>query len=145
MSDSPQSYDNHPKLVPMYHFVAFGLMAAYVLWSLFVVVTAFSVAALMSLLFSIGVLIAVFFARVFPLGVQDRVIRLEERQRLERLLGSEQRDAIYGMSTDLLIGLRFASDGEVADLFQAILSEGIEDRDEVKKRVKNWRADNQRI
>ena len=86
-----------------------------------------------------------FFARVFALGVQDRVIRLEERARLERLLGSEQRDAIYGMDTDLLIGLRFASDGEVAALFNAIVAEGITDRADVKKRVNNWRADNQRI
>ena len=145
MSSVSQTYDNHAKLVPMYHFVALGLIAIYVLWSLYVVATAFSLASLMSLLFPIGVIIGLFFARVFPLGVQDRVIRLEERSRLERLLGSEQRDAIHGMDTELLIGLRFASDGEVADLFSEIRAEGIEDRDEVKKRVKSWRADNQRI
>jgi hypothetical protein len=73
------------------------------------------------------------------------VIRLEERARLEHLLGSEHRDAIYGMDTKLLIGLRFASDGEVADLFNAIIAEGISDQAEVKKRVKSWRADHQRI
>ena len=145
MSDAPQNLDNHAKLVPMYHFVAFGLIAVYTLWSLYVAVTAFSVGALMSLFLGVGVTIGTLFARVFPLGVQDRVIRLEERDRLERLLGSERRDAIQGMDTELLIGLRFASDGEVADLFNAIQSEGITDRAEVKKRVKNWRADTQRI
>jgi uncharacterized protein (DUF58 family) len=129
----------------MYHFVAFGLIAVYVLWSLFIVVTAFSPGAIVSLLFGVAVMMTFFFARVFALGVQDRVIRLEERARLERLLGSEQRDAIYGMDTDLLIGLRFASDGEVAALFNAIVAEGITDRADVKKRVNNWRADNQRI
>lgn len=145
MSREPQNLENHAKFVPMYHFVSFGLIAVYTLWSLYVAVTAFSVGALMSLFLGIGVVIVFFFSRLFPLGVQDRVIRLEERARLERLLGSEQHDAIYGMDTALLIGLRFASDGEVADLFKAITSEGITDRDEVKKRVKNWRADNQRI
>jgi hypothetical protein len=99
----------------------------------------------MSLLLGVGVVIVMLFARLFALGVQDRVIRIEERDRLERILGAEKRDAIQGMSTDLLIGLRFASDREVADLFNAIISEGIADRAEVKKRVKNWRADNQRI
>ena len=145
MSREPQNLENHAKFVPMYHFVSFGLIAVYTLWSLYVAVTDFSVGALMSLFLGIGVAIVFFFSRLFPLGVQDRVIRLEERARLERLLGSEQHDAIYGMDTALLIGLRFASDGEVADLFKAITSEGITDRDEVKKRVKNWRADNQRI
>ena len=145
MSSVPQNFENHAKLVPMFHFVAFGLIAVYTIWSLFVVVTSFSVASILSLLFAVGVLIVFFFARVFALGVQDRVIRLEERARLERLLGSEQRDAIYGMETELLIGLRFASDGEVGELFNAIVADGIPDRAEVKKRVKNWRADNQRI
>ena len=129
----------------MYHLAAFGPIAIYILWSLYVVVTAFSLASLMSLLFAIGVIITFFFARVFPLGVQDRVIRLEERLRLERLLGPEQRDAISGMDTELLIGLRFASDGEVANLFNAIIDESITDRSEVKKRVTSWRADHQRI
>ena len=140
-----QNLENHAKFVPMYHFVSFGLIAVYTLWSLYVAATAFSIGALMSLFLGIGVVIVFFFSRLFPLGVQDRVIRLEERGRLERLLGSERHDAIYGMDTELLIGLRFASDGEVADLFNAITSEGITDRGEVKKRVKNWRADNQRI
>ncbi len=145
MSDAPQSFENHAKLVPMYHFVAFGLIAVYTLWSLYVVITSFSVSALMSLFFAVGVTIATLFARVFPLGVQDRVIRLEERNRLERLLGAEQHDAIYALDTNLLIGLRFAPDAEVVELFNAIVSEGITDRAEVKKRVKSWRADNQRI
>jgi uncharacterized membrane protein YciS (DUF1049 family) len=145
VGNAPQSYENHARLVPMYHFVSFGLIAVYVLWSLYVVVTAFSLASLMSLLFSVGVIIAMFFARVFPLGVQDRVIRLEEKLRLERLLGLERRDAISGMDAELLIGLRFASDGEVSDLFNAIVTEDITDRDEVKKRVTSWRADHQRI
>ena len=145
MSSVPQSFENHAKFVPMYHLGAFGPIAIYILWSLYVVVTAFSLASLMSLLFAIGVIITFFFARVFPLGVQDRVIRLEERLRLERLLGPEQRDAISGMDTELLIGLRFASDGEVANLFNAVVDESITDRSEVKKRVTSWRADHQRI
>ena len=145
MSSVPQNFENHARFVPMYHLVSFGLIAVYALWSLYVMVTAFSLASLMSLLFAIGVIITFFFARVFPLGVQDRVIRLEERLRLERLLPPERRDAIYNVDTELLIGLRFASDGEVADLFDAIVTEGITDRDEVKKRVTSWRADHQRI
>jgi hypothetical protein len=145
VSGAPQNLDNHAKFVPMFHGVAFGLIAVYTLWSLYVAVTSFSFGALMSLLLGVGVVIVMLFARLFALGVQDRVIRIEERDRLERILGAEKRDAIQGMSTDLLIGLRFASDGEVADLFNAIISEGIADRAEVKKRVKNWRADNQRI
>jgi hypothetical protein len=145
LSNASQSYENHAKMVPMYHYVGFGLIAVPVLWRLYVTATDFSVSALMSLLFGVGVLVTFFFARVFPLGVQDRVIRLEERARLERLMGADRRDAIEALDTELLIGLRYADDGEVVELFNAIVAEGITNRDEVKKRVKTWRADHQRI
>ena len=144
-SSATQNFENHGRFVPMYHMVAFPMIAAFVIYSLYMVVTALSLASVMFLLFGVGVTIAMLFARLFPLAAQDRIIRLEERLRLHDLLPQEQHDTIGRLTTEQLIGLRFASDDEVADLIAAVVSEGIKDRTEIKKRVKNWRPDHQRV
>ena len=81
-----QSFENHAKVVPVYHYFTFSLIAAYVVYRLYVTATAFSLDALMTLLFAVGVLMVFFWARLFALRVQDRVIRLEMRLRLRELL-----------------------------------------------------------
>ena len=52
-----------------------------------------------------------FFARVFALGAQDRVIRLEERLRMHGLLPDDLKPRINDFTMDQLAALRFASDG----------------------------------
>ena len=140
-----QSYDNHPKFVPGFHGVAFGILAINFLYSLYVVVTAFSVGSVVALLLAVGLIMLMLYARLFALGAQDRVIRLEERLRLHDLLPPEQKHTVEKLTTNQLIALRFASDGEVAGLVATVSAEGIDDRDEIKKRVTNWRADHQRL
>ena len=130
-SSATQNFENHVRFVPMYHMVAFPMIAAFVIYSLYMVVTALSLASVMFLLFGVGVTIAMLFARLFPLAAQDRIIRLEERLRLHDLLPQEQHDTIGRLTTEQLIGLRFASDDEVADLIAAVVSEGIKDRTEI--------------
>lgn len=141
----PQDYDNHRKFVPGFHFVAFGILAINFSYSLYSAVTSFSVDSVIALLLAVALIMVMLYARLFALGAQDRVIRLEERLRLHDLLPPEQRDTVDKLTTAQLIALRFASDGEVGDLVAAVTAEGIEDRDEIKKRVKNWRADHERL
>ncbi len=140
-----QNFDNHRKFVPGFHLVAFGLLAINFFYSLYVAITAFAVASVITLLLAFGVILVMFYARFFAMGVQDRVIRLEERLRLRELLPPEQNHTIDKLTTGQLIALRFASDGEVGALVGTVSSDGIEDRDEIKKRVTSWRADHQRI
>jgi hypothetical protein len=140
-----QNYDNHRKFVRGYHVVAFGLLALNFFYSLYRVVTALSVGSVMALLLAFGLILVMFYARIFALRAQDRVIRLEERLRLSELLPPEQKDTIDQLTTSQLIGLRFASDGEVATLVAAVIAEGIEDREAIKKRVTNWRPDYQQL
>jgi hypothetical protein len=140
-----QNYDNHRKFVPGYHYVAFGFLAINLLYSLYVVATAPSVDSVVGLLLAVGLIMVMLYARLFALGAQDRVIRLEERLRLRDLLPPDQKDTIDRLTTPQLIALRFASDGEVGALVATVSSEGIEDREEIKKRVTNWRPDDQRL
>ena len=73
------------------------------------------------------------------------MIRLEERLRLREVLPEELRDRIREITTQQLIGLRFASDDEVPDLARRVLNGDLAERDDIKRAVKSWRADHQRI
>lgn len=141
----PQSAESHAMVVPMYHYVTFGLLFIPTVYFLYVMVTAFSVQAVMTAVFGVGVIFAALHARLFPLGVQDRVIRMEERLRLARVLPAEMHGGIESISTGILIGLRFAPDEELEELVRRVQSGELSDRKAVKMAVKNWRADHQRI
>lgn len=145
MSRPAQSASNHAAMVTGYHYVATALLVLPTLWFLWRMVTAFSVDALMLFAFAVGVNVVGFYARAFPLGVQDRVIRMEERLRMERLLPEEMKARIEEIGTDHLIGLRFASDEELAELTRRVLDGELADRKAVKAAVRSWRADHQRI
>ena len=129
----------------MYHYVGLGFVVIPTFYSLYMTVTQFSLGAMMTSLFAIGVIVGMIYLRLFPLGVQDRVIRLEERIRMERLLPAEMHARIGDVATEHLIALRFASDGELADLTKRILDGEFSGRKGVKEAIENWRADHQRI
>ena len=142
---STQSASNHAKMVPMYHYVTFALIGIPAIYFLAMVVRSFSVAALMTAMMSVGVVFGVLFGRIFPLGVQDRVIRLEERLRLAQHLPEDLRGRIEEISTEHLIGLRFAPDEELEGLARRILDGEFDKRKGVKEAIQQWRPDHQRI
>ena len=145
-TDAPsQNYANHQKFIPAFHYVAVPILLVNVIYSGYVAVTSFALDSVIALLVAVALMIIAFLARVFALGAQDRVIRLEERLRLYDLLPPDQKGTIDNLTTAQLIGLRFASDGEVGALVATVTAEGIQDRTEIKQRVTNWRADNQRL
>ena len=143
-ADPAQDYANHRKFVRGFHLVALPILLVNLIYSAFVVVTSFSVDSVMGVLVALALMLVAFYARIFALGAQDRVIRLEERMRLHELL-PDQGGQVDKLTTGQLIALRFASDGEVGELVSAVATEGIGDREAIKKRVKDWRADHQRL
>lgn len=145
MADAPQSFRNHAKMVPGFHYVATPILMASLVYFAFRAFRDPSTETVMTALFSLGVLLAAFYGRLFPLGVQDRLIRLEERLRLERLLPAEVRVRIAELTTDQLIGLRFASDEEVPELTARVLAGELKTRKAIKAAIRDWRPDHQRV
>jgi len=137
----PQTYANHAKIEPLYHVVAFGILLGNLGYAALVLWRTPGFAAALQLLLGVALLILFLCMRMFALSVQDRVIRLEERLRLERLLPAELRARIPELEIPQLVALRFASDGELTELVRAVLSERIHDRREIKRRIRDWRPD----
>ena len=145
MSQAPQTYANHAKLVPVFHFVGSPLLLVLLGWTTWRIIKIPSADSAMALVLVVVLALAYFYGRMFAMGVQDRVIRLEERLRMERLLDADLKARIPEFTTEQLIGLRFASDEELPALARRVLAEGIVDRKTIKMAVKSWRADHQRV
>ena len=145
MAAVAQTYKNHAKLVPLFHFVLLPifmlnfLAMAYHLWREPSMFTGWS------LVMAFAFIVTGLFARVFALKAQDRVIRLEERLRLRELLPQDLHVRIREFTPEQLIVLRFASDAERPALAATVLRDNVEKRDAVKKLVKDWRADDFRV
>ena len=144
MPDTPQSFENHAKLVPLYHLFVYLALTVNLGWSIHRLAQAPSMDAGVALVLAVALVVLAYYARAFPLRVQDRVIRLEERLRLQSLTPLEWHAQIYRLSEDQLIGLRFAGDNEVVELAKQALEHNL-NRKQIKERIRNWRADNWRI
>ena len=139
-----QDYANHRKSVFGYHKITFGLILLSLLWALYQVIFHFSLDHLFGLLTPVTLGLIAFYARVFPLAAQNRVIRLEERLRLERL-SPELRGRLDELTPGQLVALRFASDAELPALARRVLDEHIRDQEVIKKQIQSWRADHLRV
>jgi uncharacterized protein DUF6526 len=137
-----QNYKNHVKWTPLFHFVAGPILIFNFIWMCVRMWKAhFSLESIEFVIVSIGFLAALFASRLAALKVQDRVIRLEERQRMARLLPDDLKPRIEEFRTGQLVALRFASDAELPALARKVLDEKIMDAKPIKLLVKNWRGD----
>jgi hypothetical protein len=139
-----QTYASHRRYVPLYHYVASTFLLANLVYATWTTVSRFSVDRVIYLLAALALVLLFWYTRAFALGVQDRVIRLEERLRLARLLPNDLGARIDEFSMQQLIGLRFASDAELPELARRVLQERL-DRETIKRAVRDWRADHHRI
>ena len=137
----PQNFANHRRIVPPYHIGIFGILAINLIWRIVQLVRLTSWQSLLDLLVAFAILGLSLYARTFALTVQDRVIRLEMRLRLMGILPADLKGRIEELTRDQFIALRFASDAEMADLMREVLTNDIRNRDEIKRRIKNWTPD----
>ena len=139
-----QNLKNHARLDPPYHFVLVFVLFANLIVSIVYVVRHPCFYSAWFVVLSVAAILVLFRLRTYPLKVQDRVIRLEERLRLQALAPAEWHSQIYRLTEDQLIGLRFAADDEVVELAKQALEHNL-NRKQIKERIKDWRADNWRV
>lgn len=136
-----QSFGNHVRYFPLFHFVLFPLLTLNLIYQLVRLYQEPSVDravfTVLSLVF-IGMILA---ARAQSVKVQDRVIRLEETLRYKELLPAELASRASKLSLGQVIALRFAADEELSDLLRRASDNEFATPKEIKQAVKNWRAD----
>ena len=140
-----QNYANHSRRPPSLFLAGAFLSTAATMGVGYLLIVDFSAGTLALFVVAACTPISLLFARRFATGVQDRVIRLEERLRLERILPDELKGEIGQLTTDQLIALRFASDAELPGLVRRVLAGELADRTSIKQAVEDWRPDHQRV
>ncbi len=139
----PQNLSNHRRVVPVFHLGVYVLLAAYLVHAIRKFLTSRTPDAFYEVILGVVVALVAFYARAFALKVQDRVIRLEMRLRLQML--APELAAQFGRFTPAqLVALRFAGDQELAGLARNVLDGRHASPTEIKQQIRDWQPDEQR-
>ncbi|MBK5188341.1 MAG: hypothetical protein JJD97_08840 [Gemmatimonadaceae bacterium] len=142
MATESQNFGNHTRHFPLFHFIASPLLSLYALYAIYALIRAPSLATAAGVVLAAGVIAALFASRLMVLTVQNRLIRLEMRMRLERVLGAAAAaDAIAKLPLRSLVALRFASDAELPALVARVQSKELATGTDVKKAIREWQPD----
>jgi hypothetical protein len=145
MAQQTQTYASHRRYIPAFHFFVLPVLLGNIIVAIVRLVRAPTLSTTWGLLVALAIGIGIAYARFMPLRAQDRVIRLEERDRLARLLPADLRGRIGELTTGQLIALRFAPDEELADLVRRSLSGELKGSGQIKRAIRNWRGDYLRV
>lgn len=141
---SSQSYSHHTRWDPLFHFFILPVFAITLIGFITHVFRHPSIHSAWMIVIVVALITAIFKIRMYPLKVQDRVIRLEERLRLTTLCDPSFRPRIAELTEAQLVALRFASDAELPALAARAANEKLSSAD-IKKAIQTWRPDNWRV
>lgn len=142
-----QNYKNHRKFYPPHHFIylplllgleIFGVYKIFkdetnqLIWILF--------SAVIFLLFYLAIMLRQHYALV----LQNRLVRLEFKQRYYELFQQRSDDVESSLKFDQIAALRFSYDDEFKELLYKALNDNISG-DEIKRSIKRWRPDHHRV
>ena len=137
-----QSYSHHAKFFPPFHFFVAPILLANLIWSFFrLKPMGYSAYSIFYVFVAAALVVGLTAARVMALKVQDRVIRLEERLRYQRLLPADLQARAEEFTVNQFVSLRFASDAELPTLARKVLDDKIDDRKAIKQLIKVWKPD----
>lgn len=142
-----QNYKNHRKFYPPHHFIylplllgleIFGVYKIFkdetnqLIWILF--------SAVIFLLFYLAIMLRQHYALV----LQNRLVRLEFKQRYYELFQQRSDEVESKLKFDQIAALRFSYDDEFKELLYKALNDNISG-DEIKRSIKKWRPDHHRV
>lgn len=140
-----QTIANHTRWHPLYHFILAPMVLIYFIYSIVRLVLSPGLDRAEYVFLAVALVILTWLVRLNSLRVQDRLIRLEERLRFEKVLSPELAASAMNLRTSHYIGLRFASDDQLEELVAKVVSGELDDLKEIKMAVKDWRPDFLRV
>lgn len=144
MSNKPQSFASHAKFDPAFHFFVLPVLLINIFIVGYLLFRHPGIGGAWLLLVSMALFVLAGRLRSWATHLQDRVIRMEERIRLNAILPDPLRSRMRELTDSQIVGLRFASDAELPALAQRALDEKLS-RTDIKKAVTDWRADYSRV
>jgi hypothetical protein len=139
-----QNYANHRAIPATPYIIAIALASLSVIAAVVLIISVpGSVAAWLSLGLALALLLITFQARTMSQRLQDRLIRLEERVRYERLFPGD--DRWRALDLKQVIALRFASDAELPVLLDRVRRGELTTPDQIKRAITHWQADWMRV
>ena len=145
MANTPQTFANHTRWQPPFHFFIGPVMLINVIWSVVQFIRAPGLNSGWWIVVSVALLVLAFLVRVNSLKVQDRLIRLEEKLRYQQILSAPICQQASGLNMGQIIALRFAGDDELEELVDAVLAGKLAKAGDIKRAIKGWRADMFRV
>jgi hypothetical protein len=144
MEKKPQTFANHVKYDPQFHFFLLPVLLINVIVFAIQIYRFPGFASAWLFIISFALLALLGMVRGYATRLQDRIIRVEERLRLHSILTEPLRSRIGELEDSQIVGLRFASDAELPALVQRALNEKLS-RADIKKAITNWRPDYSRV
>jgi Family of unknown function (DUF6526) len=141
----PQTFTNHTRWHPPFHFFIMPVLLVNFIWSIVDLAMNPGVSNARSMVVALALLMLGFFTRINALRAQDRVIRLEETLRLQRLLAPELSAQLGALQRGQVIALRFAADDELQPLVVRVLAGELSKPVDIKRAIKTWRPDTHRL
>ena len=145
MANTPQTFANHTRWQPPFHFFIAPVMLINVIWSVVQFIKAPGLNSGWWIVVSVALLVLAFLVRVNSLKVQDRLIRLEEKLRYQQILSAPICQQASALNMGQIIALRFAGDDELEELVGSVLAGKLAKAGDIKRAIKGWRADMFRV
>jgi hypothetical protein len=145
VADIPQSFENHTRWHAPFHFFLAPVLLTNVVIAVVQLIRDPGLDRGWWLVVSIALVVMAALTRLNPLKVQDRVIRLEESLRYYQLLPEDLARRAASLTPAQAVALRFAPDEELEGLVREVLEGRLTKPGEIKRAVKNWRADTLRV
>ena len=145
MANTPQTFANHTRWQPPFHFFVVPVMLINLIWSVVQFVEAPTLNSGWWIIVSVALVVLALLVRLNSLKVQDRLIRLEEKLRYQQILSPALCQQASSLTPGQTVALRFAGDEELEALVGAALAGKFSKTTDIKRAIKNWRADTFRV
>ncbi|MDR6845966.1 DUF6526 family protein [Flavobacterium granuli] len=141
-----QSFKNHIRYYTPHHFIYYPVIMTLLVFSVYFIFTSEDqlIWTFISAIFIMLFFLAFMIRQHYALTLQNRIIRLELRYRYFSLTGKRMENFEQRLNDNQLFALRFAQDDEFVKLVEKTLYENLSGT-EIKKAIKNWKGDYNRV